>query len=159
MTRNSIARSPGKKELWSNAEDSLSNSCAKILRVLEGWGCQHQYLSWHFPKLLLLLLPEKLGKWHGGVHLFKFGRGVISNVLPRRDCQVWAQEHETHKDLSRSNPRDMAAAGRSFSIIHEKILHCRFVVMCPTMDLVASLHADGQLSVHRWGVQTPTAAV
>eukprot|EP00752_Nemacystus_decipiens_P013482 g11941.t1 len=43
----------------------------------------------------------------------------------------------------------MAAAGRSFSIIHEKILHCRFVVMCPTMDLVASLHADGQLSVHR----------
>lgn len=41
-------------------------------------------------------------------------------------------------------------AGRNFSVIHEKMLHCRFVCMCPTMDLVASLHADGQLSVHRW---------
>lgn len=43
----------------------------------------------------------------------------------------------------------MAAAGRNFSVIHEKMLHCRFVCMCPTMDLVASLHTDGQLTVHR----------
>ncbi|CAM9112102.1 unnamed protein product [Ectocarpus sp. 12 AP-2014] len=43
----------------------------------------------------------------------------------------------------------MAATGRNFSIIHEKLLHCRLVCMCPTMDLVASLHVDGQLSVHR----------
>lgn len=44
----------------------------------------------------------------------------------------------------------MAATGRNFSIIHEKIMPCRLVCMCPTMDLVASLHADGQLSVHRF---------
>ena len=44
----------------------------------------------------------------------------------------------------------MAATGRNFSIIHEKIMPCRLVCMCPTMDLVASLHADGQLSVHRY---------
>lgn len=31
-------------------------------------------------------------------------------------------------------------------------MHCRLVSMCPTMDLVASLHADGQLSVYRYPV-------
>lgn len=51
--------------------------------------------------------------------------------------------------------RNMAAAGRNFSVIHEKILHCRYVCMCPTMDLVASLHADGQLSVHRCALRNP----
>lgn len=54
---------------------------------------------------------------------------------------------------------NMAAAGRNFSVIHEKILHCRFVCMCPTMDLVASLHADGQLSVHRCALCNPFSRV
>lgn len=49
----------------------------------------------------------------------------------------------------RTRQTTMTAMGRNFSVIHEKIVHYRLVCMCPTMDLVASLHADGQLSVHR----------
>lgn len=87
-------------------------------------------------------LSKVLQVLQGGCYLKSFSTGLLfySHPLRAPNPQLLPANHA----------RNMAAAGRNFSVIHEKMLHCRFVCMCPTMDLVASLHADGQLSVHRW---------
>ncbi|CAM9529964.1 unnamed protein product [Choristocarpus tenellus] len=46
--------------------------------------------------------------------------------------------------------REALASPRGhFTILQDKAMPCYLACMCPTMDLVATVHADGQLSVYR----------